>query len=106
MSATANRTETAKERDRAPSTAAVEKNGAAQAVPAASGGIKAYLPLIVNIILMPVLAYVMTAFVLVPKLANKSGAGAATEEAAESHGAKTDSHGAKAESAHGSSSNE
>jgi flagellar protein FliL len=107
MSVTANRTETAKApTDRAPATAAVEKNGAAHAAPASSGGIKAYLPLIVNIVLMPVLAYAMTAFVLVPKLANKSGAAREeAEAAADSHGAKTDS-GAKADSAHGASGSE
>ena len=32
------------------------------------GGIKALLPLILTVVMMPVLAYVMTAFVLVPKL--------------------------------------
>ncbi|HEX4343109.1 MAG TPA: flagellar basal body-associated FliL family protein [Verrucomicrobiae bacterium] len=36
--------------------------------PAASGGIKAWLPLIVIILLMPALAYAMTTFVLLPRL--------------------------------------
>jgi len=38
------------------------------AAPAASGGIKAMLPLILNVVLMPVMAYVMTVFVLLPKM--------------------------------------
>jgi len=38
-----------------------------EAAPAASG-IKAMLPLILNVVLMPVVAYVMTVFVLLPKM--------------------------------------
>ena len=38
-----------------------------------SGGIKSMLPLILNIVLMPVMAFLMTQFVLVPAL-NKAGA--------------------------------
>lgn len=106
MSATASRTEPAKApgADRT-APAAAEKNGAAAApaeAAAASGGAKAFIPLIANLVLMPVLAYAMTAFVLVPKLAKQvgGGGGAAHEEAAggESHGSKSESHGAKAES--------
>lgn len=40
---------------------------------AGSGGFKSWLPLILNLILMPVLAYGMTVFVLLPKL-GQSGA--------------------------------
>jgi len=40
----------------------------AEAAPAAGGGFKAWLPLIITIVLMPVLAYGMTTFVLLPKL--------------------------------------
>lgn len=49
---------------------------------APSGGIKAMLPLILNVVLMPVMAYVMTVFVLLPKI-NSSGvtAHAKTESA-------------------------
>lgn len=36
--------------------------------PAAAGGFKAWLPLIITILLMPALAYVMTSFVLLPRL--------------------------------------
>ena len=43
-------------------------NPADGAAPAAGGGMKAMLPLILNIVLMPVMAYVMTVFVLLPKI--------------------------------------
>ncbi|MFM8878093.1 MAG: flagellar basal body-associated protein FliL [Verrucomicrobiota bacterium] len=50
-----------------------------------SGGIKAMLPLILNIVLMPVMAFLMTQFVLVPAL-NKAGAtGKQPVEAAGDH---------------------
>ena|SRR2546421_21693 len=57
-----------------------------------SGGFKAWLPLILMVALMPALAYVMTTFVLLPKL--KSGLGAQPVQARET-GAE---HGAAAES--------
>ena len=58
-----------------------------------SGGIKAMLPLILNIVLMPVMAFLMTQFVLVPAL-NKAGAAGkqpveATGEQASEHGGET-----------------
>src|SRR5256885_11709623 len=68
------------------------KEAAAAAAPAAApiaeaGGIKPFIPLIANLVLMPVLAYAMTAFVLVPKLAKKAiHAEAAPEPAAPAHG--------------------
>src|SRR5438874_7185375 len=40
---------------------------------AGAGGLKSWLPLIVNLVLMPVLAYGMTIFVLSPKLRQTSG---------------------------------
>ena len=43
-------------------------NPAEGAAPAAGGGMKAMLPLILNVVLMPVMAYVMTVFVLLPKI--------------------------------------
>lgn len=46
--------------------AAPAKDGAA--TPAASGGIMAWLPLGLNILLMPALAFAMTKFVLLPRL--------------------------------------
>lgn len=61
---------------------------------AAGGGMKAMLPLVISIVLMPVLAYVMTVFVLLPKLKASAGGSAAVK--ADEHGdaAKSDGHGA------------
>ncbi len=69
------------------------------AAPAAGGGIKAMLPLILNVVLMPVMAYVMTVFVLLPKM-NSSGitAQAKTEATAAEGGG---GHGEPAEEASG-----
>jgi len=53
------------------------------------GGAKAWLPLILNLVLMPVLAYAMTMFVLVPKVTKSVGA---TTEAESSSG-ESGSHG-------------
>jgi flagellar FliL protein len=54
------------------------------------GGIKPFIPLIANLVLMPVLAYAMTAFVLVPKLAKKVGhTEAAVEPAPSGHGGES-----------------
>lgn len=67
----ANRTEATK-------TAPEAVGGAAPAAaPAAGGGLQSWLPLIVSLVLMPVLAYVTTAFILVPKLTAARGGGAA-----------------------------
>lgn len=87
--------------------AAADKNAsrempAAAAAPVApapaTGGIKPFIPLLANLILMPVLAYAMTAFVLVPKLAKKVGHTEAASEpaAASAHGAEAE-HGSKSE---------
>ena len=86
---------------------AADKGAAAKEAPAAAaapapepGGVKPFIPLIANLVLMPVLAYVMTAFVLVPKLAKKAGAPEAAPEAAaaaahgESSHAASEEHGA------------
>src|SRR5258706_5630606 len=89
--------------------AAAEKNSSREAPAAAAapapepvaegGGIKPFIPLIANLIVMPVLAYAMTAFVLVPKLAKKVGhSEAAPEPAASAHAAES-SHGSKPETA-------
>ena len=43
-----------------------------------SGGFKAWLPLIVMVLLMPALAYAMTSFVIVPKLQKGLGGATAT----------------------------
>ena len=82
--------------------------------PSTSGGFKAWLPLIVTVVLMPVLAYLTTTFLLVPKLqvaARGSTAPAHSEEeeneaAAEDHGAKgetTEGHGGKSKGHKGES---
>ncbi len=42
--------------------------GAQQTAPAAKSGLAAWLPLILSLVLMPVLAYVVTSFVLIPKM--------------------------------------
>lgn len=71
------------------------------AAPASGGGIKPLLPLILNVVLMPVMAYVMTVFVLLPKM--KSGAVTAHARAdsagAAEHGG---GHGETAKEEHGS----
>jgi flagellar FliL protein len=50
---------------------------------AAAGGIKSWLPLIANLLLMPALAYAMTTFVLLPKM--KSGGHAFSGPASGDH---------------------
>ena len=70
---------------------------AAAGAPAGGGGIKALLPLLVTIVLMPVLAFVTTKFLIVPKILHARG-GEVPEEAAEEGG---DAHGAKPEAKHG-----
>ncbi len=52
---------------------------AAAPAPAGGGGIKAMLPLIITVVLMPVLAFVMTQFVLMPKLQQAITASATTK---------------------------
>jgi flagellar FliL protein len=57
---------------------------AAPAAPApASGGFKAWLPLIITIVLMPALAYGMTQFVLLPQLQKGLGQGTASDSTVE-----------------------
>jgi flagellar FliL protein len=71
----------------APETAAGDAAGKAPA--AAAGGIKAWLPLIITVVLMPALAYGMTSFVLLPRLQKGLGIAPAehTSEAAAKKGA-------------------
>jgi len=67
---------------------APEEN-AAEAAPAPAatpGGIKGWLPLIIMVVLMPVLAFVMTNFVILPKLQKGLGGSAATTTAAATSG--------------------
>ncbi|MEK7780692.1 MAG: hypothetical protein AAB370_04245 [Verrucomicrobiota bacterium] len=61
------------------------------AAPASGGGIKPMLPLILNVVLMPVMAYVMTVFVLLPKMKSAgttvhARAGTESAESAGGHG--------------------
>ncbi|HEX4266109.1 MAG TPA: flagellar basal body-associated FliL family protein [Verrucomicrobiae bacterium] len=96
MPAPANRSETAPAPEDAP---ASEAAPAANAAPAAGGGAKAWLPLIVMTVLMPALAYAMTAFVMVPKLQKglgvsssaPAGEAASGKSKKEAPGAKTES---------------
>ena len=52
-----------------------ETKSTPKAAPAAGEGMKAWLPLIVTVVLMPGLAYAMTNFVLLPKLQHALGGG-------------------------------
>jgi flagellar basal body-associated protein FliL len=75
----------------------------APAAPAAApggGGIKAMLPLILNVVLMPAIAFAMTQFVLVPKLSAPATPAAGHAEAGEGHEAAADPHAAP-DDAHG-----
>lgn len=92
-----------------------EAENAAAADAKGGGGkfsaIQAWLPLIAAIVVMPVLAYVTTSFVLVPKLQAIAGANtdhgpggdgqnpdhAGGEEAGDGHGGKSDGHGEQKE---------
>jgi flagellar FliL protein len=63
-----------------------ESAESAEAAPGASGGFKPWLPLLVAIVTMPVLAFVTTRFILLPKLEHALGqskSGAATETVAD-----------------------
>jgi flagellar FliL protein len=74
---------------------ASEENAAAAAPAAASGGAKAWMPLIIMIVLMPGLAFVMTNFVIVPKLQKGLGGSTSTSASAPSEsGAKGKKEGA------------
>ncbi len=69
---------------------------------AGGGGIKAMMPLILNIVLMPAIAFAMTQFVILPKLNSKASTEAHGDAGAGGEDAAADAHGeAKAESAHG-----
>jgi len=60
----------------------------AEAAAPAGGGLKAMLPLILTVVLMPVLAFVMTQFVLVPKLQQAITATAKTTDPGEGEAAE------------------
>jgi flagellar FliL protein len=59
----------------------------AQSAATGGGGLQAWLPLIVVVVLMPVLAWAMTSYVLVPQLQKKLGLAPAAEQT-ESQGPK------------------
>ena len=71
----------------------------AAAAAAAGGGMKAWLPLIVTLLTMPMLAYVTTSFLLIPKIKKAVGqpagesAHAATEAAESGHAESGGGHG-------------
>jgi flagellar FliL protein len=70
---------------------------------APSGGIKAMLPLILNVVLMPVMAYVMTVFVLLPKMNSANVTAQARPESGEHGEANAGGHGEAAKEEHGAS---
>lgn len=61
------------------------QEGQAAPAPASGGGMKAWIPLLANIILMPAIAYALTTFVLIPKLGGSTAP--APEGEAGAHGA-------------------
>lgn len=67
----------------------------AAAAPKAPGGLQGWLPLVLSVVLMPALAYVITTFVLVPKL--QKAVAPQTVEARESGGAHAATNGGKPE---------
>jgi len=69
-----------------PATAEADAPAAAAAA-ASSGGIKAWLPLIITVLLMPALAYATTKFVLVPQMKKSLGAAPSPVAPAEPPGA-------------------
>src|SRR5262245_46651279 len=73
-------------------------SGKAEGAPAASGGVKAWLPLLVTIVLMPVLALATTKFLILPKVVQaRGGEAAGHEEPASSSGHES----SKGEKEHG-----
>ena len=75
--------------------AAEEKpaESAAASPPPAAGGFKAWLPLILTVVLMPVLAWATTTFLLLPKL--KAGLGTQTAHAREGGEVEHGGHGSE-----------
>lgn len=64
------------------------------------GGIKAFLPLIIMVVLMPVLAFTTTQFLVIPKVVAARG-DAAPHGEEEAHGEEADAHGEKKDDGHG-----
>lgn len=65
--------------------ASAKADAAAGAAPATGGGIKALLPVILVVALMPVLAYVTTTFLVIPKIKKAISAATGEPAAAEAH---------------------
>ncbi len=71
------------------------------------GGVKAFLPLIIMVVLMPALAFTTTQFLIIPKVvqargdAAPHGEDAAHEAEAGGHGEKAEAHGEKKDDGHG-----
>lgn len=76
---------------------------AAPAAAPAGGGIKAMLPLILNLVLMPAIAFAMTQFVLVPKLSAPAAPAVGHAEGGDGHEAAAEPHAApeKKDGGHG-----
>ena len=70
----------------------------APGTPTASSGFKAWLPLMANVVLMPVLAYAMTEFVLLPKMHLPGPGAAGALETGEPAGRSANGQGGKDES--------
>lgn len=70
---------------------------AGDAAKAAGGGMKAMMPLILTVVLMPVMAFVMTQFVLMPKILTAIKASASTGEEGDGHDEALEDHEAPAE---------
>lgn len=71
-----------------PDTSVATDASAGTAAPAAGGGLKAWLPLIVTVLLMPAMAWAMTQFVLLPKV--KAALSETSETPAADSGEKTE----------------
>jgi len=76
-----------------PKGAAAKAEAAAAPAPAAGGGIKALLPVILVVVLMPVLAYVTTSFLVIPKIKKALAAAGGESGTAEAHAAEAGGHG-------------
>ena len=97
-----NRVEAVADAAEATAAKADETASAGTETPKAGGGFMAWLPLIVTVVTMPVLAYATTTFVLLPKVQkslNNGAPAASTAEKTTSPGAETVKHAATVEAA-------
>lgn len=86
-----------KKTEGAPAEGEAKHGGKEEAGHAGGGGIKAFLPLIIMVVLMPVLAFVMTQFLIIPKVIQARGDAAHGEEAHGEEGGADGEHGGKPE---------